>query len=77
MVLQSENARLHRADTSEEYKNQHHIASLPWPSSLPDFEPHLTLVGRAWSMCLELGTSRVHYSRALPSSTGEVGQGTR
>ena len=77
MVLKNENAKLHRADTTEEYKNQHHIASLPLPSSSPDFEPHLTVVGRARPTSLKPGTSLVHYSQALPSSTGEVGQGTR
>ena len=77
MVLQDENARLHRADTTEEYKNQHHNASLLWPSSSPDFEPHLTLVGRALPTSLKPGTSLVHHSRAIPSSDGEVGQGTR
>ena len=72
MVLQDENARLHRSDTTEEYNNQHHIArhvailgtpSNTWgTSSADEFKP---------------GTSCVHYSRALPSSTGEVEQGTR
>ena len=77
MVLQDENAKLYRAGTTEECKNQHHIASLPWPRLSPDFKPNLTLVGRTQPTSLKPGTSRVHYSQALPSSAGEVRQGTR
>ena len=72
MALQDENARLHPADTTKECKNQNHIASLPWPSSSPDFEPQVTVVGRTRPTSLKPGTSRDHYSRALPSSVGEV-----
>ena len=36
MILQDDNARPHRARIIEEYKNQHSIASLPWPGLSPD-----------------------------------------
>ena len=39
MVLQDDNARPHRARIIEDYKNQHNIASLPWPSLSPDLNP--------------------------------------
>ena len=39
MVLQDDNARPHRARIIEDYKNQHNIPSLPWPSLSPDLKP--------------------------------------
>ena len=35
-VCQDDNARIHRAGIIEEYKNQHNVDSLPWPSLSPD-----------------------------------------
>ena len=39
MVLRDDIARLHCIRIIEEYKNQQNIASLPWPSLLPDLNP--------------------------------------
>ena len=39
MVLQDDIARPHCARIIEEYKNQQIMASLPWPSLLPDLNP--------------------------------------
>ena len=39
MVLPDDTARPHCTRIIEEYKNQQTIASLPWPSLLPDLNP--------------------------------------
>ena len=39
MVLQDDIARPHFTTIIGEYKNQQNIASLPWPSLLPDLNP--------------------------------------
>ena len=39
MVLRDDIARPHCTRINEEYKNQQNIASLPWPSLLPDLNP--------------------------------------
>ena len=39
LVLRDDIARPHCTRIIEEYKNQQNIASLPWPSLLPDLNP--------------------------------------
>ena len=44
MVLRDDIARPHCTRIMEEYKTQQNIASLPWPSLLPDLNP----IEHAW-----------------------------
>ena len=39
MMLRDDIARPHCTPIIKEYKNQQNIASLPWPSLLPDLDP--------------------------------------
>ena len=59
MVLRDGIARPHCTPIIEEYKNQQIIASLPWPSLLPD----LTRVGQAWLTCFKPETSSIKVSK--------------
>ena len=60
MVLRDDIARPHCTCIMEEYKNQQNIASVPWPSLLPDLNPIVHVwVGQTWLTCLKPETSLI------------------
>ena len=58
MILQDDNARPHRARIIDDNKNQHNIASLPWPSFSPDLNTPSNTCGTSLVDVFEPGNQR-------------------